>query len=226
MGKESTSRRRYTEQEKADAVRMARELGIRPAARKLGIPNGTLCRWLKRAGEAEPVNAEPAPSPKKHKKVAKAYTPSQRAVVLEHAAQHGVTAASQEHGVSRWTIYEWRRKVRLAVESQDVVYEFAATESSSTAPAWGCPQEGTSFPGVRGLVSIGDGVGGRQGRRVPLQDRGAGRRGWAPLTGDGAVVGPAGPRTWGAMGRSTSLHGQTPRGAGAPRCGAWPWTRR
>lgn len=120
MEEESASRRRYTEQEKAEAVRLARELGIRPAARKLGIPNGTVSRWLKRAGESEPVaKALEPPSPSaKAPRVAKSYTPSHRAQVLEHAAKHGVTAASREHGVSRWTIYEWRRKVRLAAEGK------------------------------------------------------------------------------------------------------------
>jgi transposase InsO family protein len=46
--------------------------------------------------------------------VAKSYTPSQKAEVLEHAAVHGVTAAHKKYDVSRFTIYDWQRKVKRA----------------------------------------------------------------------------------------------------------------
>lgn len=44
----------------------------------------------------------------------RSYTTSQKAEILEHASAHGVTNAAGHFGVSRFSIYEWRRKVRLA----------------------------------------------------------------------------------------------------------------
>lgn len=37
------------------------------------------------------------------------YTPSEKARVLEYAADHGVTAAAKHFGTSRFSIYDWRR---------------------------------------------------------------------------------------------------------------------
>jgi transposase InsO family protein len=50
--------------------------------------------------------------------VAKVYTPSQKAVILESAAKDGVSHASQEHDVSRFTIYDGQRKVQKAAAGQ------------------------------------------------------------------------------------------------------------
>ena len=41
------------------------------------------------------------------KRVARSYTPSEKAEALEHAATHGVKAASDELGISRFSIYQW-----------------------------------------------------------------------------------------------------------------------
>jgi transposase len=49
-------------------------------------------------------------------KVAKSYTPSQKAEILEHVAAEGVTAAHHAFNVSRFTIYDWMRRVRLAAK--------------------------------------------------------------------------------------------------------------
>jgi len=46
--------------------------------------------------------------------VAKVYTPSQKAVVLEDAAKDGVTAAAKKHGISRFSIYDWQRRLTKA----------------------------------------------------------------------------------------------------------------
>jgi putative transposase len=51
-------------------------------------------------------------------RVGRAYTPSQRAQVLEYAAREGVTAASEKYGPSRYTIYEWQRKVKRAAAGE------------------------------------------------------------------------------------------------------------
>jgi len=50
--------------------------------------------------------------------VAKVYTPSQKAVILEDAARRGVTAAAVTHEVSRFSIYEWQRQVKKAATGQ------------------------------------------------------------------------------------------------------------
>ena len=51
-------------------------------------------------------------SPKK--KIAISYTPSQRAQALEYAAKHGVGATNEKLGMSRFSIYDWRRKLTAA----------------------------------------------------------------------------------------------------------------
>ena len=50
--------------------------------------------------------------------VAKHYTPSQKAAILEDASRDGVTAASEKHDVSRFSIYEWQRQVQKAAAGE------------------------------------------------------------------------------------------------------------
>lgn len=84
---------------------------------------------------AEPPAAAAKPGPKtdtpsttlSRSGVARSYTPSQRANALERAAQVGVTAAAEELGITRFAIYDWRRKVRLAAAGKG--------ESPTTGPA-------------------------------------------------------------------------------------------
>lgn len=54
----------------------------------------------------------------KKKRVAKRYTPSQRAEILEYADREGVTKASRKYEVSRFAIYDWRHKVEMAAKGQ------------------------------------------------------------------------------------------------------------
>jgi len=56
--------------------------------------------------------------PEKRRKSAKHYTPSQKAEILEHAAAHGVSAAEKKFEVSRWSIYDWKRKVERAAAGE------------------------------------------------------------------------------------------------------------
>ena len=124
-------RRRYTAQEREVAVAEVRGSSLSDAARKLGIPHGTLHQWMKLSegagSEVEvtspppvvaPAEAAPAPAAPKKRKLARRYTPSEKAVILEYAAQHGVMEASTEHAVSRFSIYDWQRKLRLAAEGR------------------------------------------------------------------------------------------------------------
>jgi transposase InsO family protein len=48
------------------------------------------------------------------KRVARAYTPSQRAQALERAAEVGVVQAAEELGMSRFSIWDWKRKAKRA----------------------------------------------------------------------------------------------------------------
>ena len=60
----------------------------------------------------------PAAQPAIGSRVAKVYTPSQKAVVLEAAAKGGVTAAARKFGISRFSIYDWQRQVRKAASGE------------------------------------------------------------------------------------------------------------
>jgi putative transposase len=51
-------------------------------------------------------------------RVAKIYTPSQRAVILEAAQSEGVTAAATKHDVSRFAIYDWQHKAEKAAAGE------------------------------------------------------------------------------------------------------------
>jgi transposase InsO family protein len=51
-------------------------------------------------------------------RVAKVYTPSQKAAILEDAATDGITVAAAKHGVSRYSIYAWKRGVTKAALGQ------------------------------------------------------------------------------------------------------------
>jgi transposase InsO family protein len=46
--------------------------------------------------------------------IARLYTPSEKARALEMVLRVGITAAHRELGISRFTLYDWRRKVRRA----------------------------------------------------------------------------------------------------------------
>jgi putative transposase len=52
------------------------------------------------------------------KRVARSYTPSQKAEALEHAAAHGVSAASDTFHISRFSIYDWQRKLKKAAAGE------------------------------------------------------------------------------------------------------------
>jgi transposase InsO family protein len=51
-------------------------------------------------------------------RVAKIYTPSQKAEVLEYATTHGVSETSAKFEVSRFSIYDWRRKTEKAATGE------------------------------------------------------------------------------------------------------------
>jgi transposase InsO family protein len=52
------------------------------------------------------------------KRVARSYTPSGKAQALEHAAAHGVSAAWDKFEISRFSIYDWQRKLKNAAAGE------------------------------------------------------------------------------------------------------------
>ena len=118
--------RTYSPEERENAMRRAKEVGPAQASRELGVPPGTLTCWLFKARRAQvegDTEVEPPRTPKvtaasSEVKVAKRYTPSQRAVILEYCAQHGPAATQRQFGVSRWAIRDWRLKARRAARGE------------------------------------------------------------------------------------------------------------
>lgn len=148
----ATERRGYGSEEMAAAVALAARKGVCAAARELGIPQSNVSRWTKatqssQSGPTPPSMASPAteppapeatsaPAPPSNapkvparRSVTKAWTPSQKAQILEHAAAQGVTAASQKFAVSRFSIYDWQRRVKLAAAGK------GPSPTSGPAPA-------------------------------------------------------------------------------------------
>lgn len=124
------SYQQYTARQRRTALRDAKRTSIRAAASKHDIPTSTLGNWWKQKYGAASSKPRPSTSTdaataapttrqepfKRH--VAKSYTPSQKAEILEYAASEGVTAAHRKYKVSRFSIYEWQRQVRLAAEGK------------------------------------------------------------------------------------------------------------
>jgi putative transposase len=153
MEREMGRGRRYSQVERRHALEVADAVGVNAAARKLGIPEGTLSVWRFKvrqgelvfpAEEAEASGGEvveearevPVDSPEeppaqgaKAGRVARVYTPSERARALELVASKGVSAASRELGISRWTLYEWRRKVARANAGEAVENPLAGPDT-------------------------------------------------------------------------------------------------
>ena len=132
--------RKYTAVQRRKAIALAKRHGPTAAAKKTGIPVGTVSCWKSldarqsadesaknesataSAAVQEPeVDEQGVPTifrkgarDNMGSKVARRYTPSEKATVLEFAAQHGVSAAAKQFGASRFAIYDWRHKVERA----------------------------------------------------------------------------------------------------------------
>lgn len=66
-----------------------------------------------------PIAPEPTSKPAAfERKVAKLYTPSERARALEYADKEGVTVAAQKFGISRFSLYAWRRRTELHAQGK------------------------------------------------------------------------------------------------------------
>ena len=118
---------KYTAEQLREVERLSIEVGPVEAARRLGIPRGSI--WdLRRQNSTRPEAPPPIPPvpapppapviapapPPKPRGVARLYTPSQKAQAIELAAKIGVRNASKELRISRWSVHEWRRLAELA----------------------------------------------------------------------------------------------------------------
>lgn len=70
------------------------------------------------ATESTATRPEARPPSRSHKRIARSYTPSQKAEALEQAAADGVSAASDNLNISRFSIYDWKRKVEKAAAGE------------------------------------------------------------------------------------------------------------
>jgi|CZKU01.1.fsa_nt_gi hypothetical protein len=145
---ESSKRRSYTREQREAVLAEVRAIGVQAASKKHDVPQSCVSRWanaagVKRAGGETPVEtamtapietpspgvpvpADVAPSAVAtpvakrtlRSRVAKIYSPSPTAMVLEDAAKDGVTAAAKKHGISRFSIYDWRRRLTKAAAGE------------------------------------------------------------------------------------------------------------
>jgi transposase InsO family protein len=140
MGDKENKSGKYSAQLKEDAVAFAEANGTPSASEKFGIPIGTLGTWrtayrkkvkqthgkaveeqpLKASVDApviaKPVKAKPVEeedgktSCKGKKSIARIYTPSQRQQALTMLEEKGPVETSRTLGISRFSLYEWKRR--------------------------------------------------------------------------------------------------------------------
>ena len=138
----------YSEEERARALALVKEIGFANARRRLGIPSGTLGTWQSKVGGSgkgggHRVTAVPPETPVESSledgagspggvveksRVARVYTPSQRAQALEYEARHGPMKASRDLGISRFSLRDWKRKARLARAGESVKNPLEGTD--------------------------------------------------------------------------------------------------
>ena len=141
-------RRSYTAEQRAAAVAAVPAMGVSAAAKKHGASQSCVSRWADAAGvkrgagdeSVSPPDSKPAPSKPVagearadaervaaaaaklgeaiKASAAKLYTPSQKALALEDAAKDGVTEAARKHGMSRFSIYQWQRRLTKAAAGE------------------------------------------------------------------------------------------------------------
>ena len=148
------TRRGYTDAEKQAILADVALLGVTAAAAKHGAPPSTLYLWKAAQAKTAPVD-HPSPAPElpgeaptpvsspavarppsttpivaptpASKTVVKRYTPSQKAQAVELANTRGVSEAAKALGISRFSLYDWQRKVAAAAKGEG--------ESITTGPA-------------------------------------------------------------------------------------------
>jgi transposase InsO family protein len=103
---------------KAKASASSRVAASKTVAAKVAATKVAATTESKTTREANPATTLAKPGPvvakRMSKRIARSYTPSEKAEALEEAAAHGVSAASEKLGMSRFSIYDWQRKVEKA----------------------------------------------------------------------------------------------------------------
>jgi putative transposase len=107
------TRKTYSPEQRERALALATEKGSAAAARELGIPKTTIANWKNR-----PKASSESPSTPTRSTSQKRYTPSQKAEILEYAAAHTVTEAVARFGVSKFSIYAWKKQVERAARGE------------------------------------------------------------------------------------------------------------
>ena len=151
---DKTTPRSYTSEERTSVLNRVKETSIRATAEEFGIPQGTIASWKfyarKKADADRPIDVKVLPAqPLSHesppqadvvapiktvgKRVAKVYTPSQRAEILEYAAQHGPTEAAQKFDTTRFSIYSWQRKSELHAQGKIKDSPLAGSDENTAA---------------------------------------------------------------------------------------------
>jgi len=113
----SARRPKAARKPKAKTARTA-ERGPRPRRKAKSAPAPAPRREELVQAPPAPTTAEPPSRRTLKSRVAKLYTPSQKAVILEDAAKIGITAAAEKHEVSRFAIYDWQRRVTKAAQGE------------------------------------------------------------------------------------------------------------
>ena len=121
----SKRRGSYTGEKKQAVLVAVRARNVCAAAKEHGVSLSCVSRWAAAAGVRREGIGAASPRaklakivPENKPRIAKAYTPTQKAQVLEHASTHGVTAASEKFGISRFSIYDWQRKLAKAAKGE------------------------------------------------------------------------------------------------------------
>jgi transposase InsO family protein len=96
--------------EKKAAKRTARKAAKQAAAKAVAPKEAKARTVLPKPGAPLPNSLV--------KRVARSYTPSEKAQALEHAAAHGVSAAADKFNISRFALYDWQRKVAKAAAGE------------------------------------------------------------------------------------------------------------
>jgi len=144
---------RWCPEARAEAVQWAREHGVQTAATKYGMSDRSVWRWAKAQGVTLPDRGAPAakvqaatavkppprpaqgPEPPKNTgtggrvRKGRRYGVAEKEEVLATAAAEGVTAAAAKTGVSRWSIYDWKRKRAGARTPQQAAQALAPRSS-------------------------------------------------------------------------------------------------
>ncbi len=128
---EAPSRRRYTAEQRSEAVKLSYDIGVEATCKRLGMSTTALYTWRSRNGSPKkignviepdglsvPAVDEPPTPSKKAKKVARKYTPSEKARALEYMGEHGATAASRQFGMARFSLYQWQEQVERAARGE------------------------------------------------------------------------------------------------------------